>query len=111
MPRGKERANAKVPGTASVNDAMAAAAPQPECLPVATIGHTYASIIVDAAPDTMNPQLCPARMASPATARIEAIPLSSPVGPGTARADPAAPRAAAMRSERAWDPIPFLSRY
>jgi hypothetical protein len=57
IPRGSERANAKVPGRASVNDAMAAAAPQPECLPVATIGHTYASIIVEAAPDTRKPQL------------------------------------------------------
>lgn len=111
IPRGNERAKATVPGIARVKDATAAAAPQPECLPVATIGHTYASIIVDAAPDTRYPQLCPARIARPATARIEAIPLSSPVGPGTARAAPAAPSAAPMRIERAWIWIPSLSRY
>ncbi len=41
-------------------------------------------------PETGLPQPWPASLASPATARIEAIPHTSPVGPGMASAAAAA---------------------
>jgi hypothetical protein len=72
------------------SDAAAANAPQPECWPSFTTGHRWAICSVAAIPAIGLPQPWPASWASPATARIEAIPHTSPVGPGMASAVAAA---------------------
>ncbi len=89
--RGRYAAKPTARSRLSDSETTAAAAPRPECWPVHTTGQTWAICIVAATPAMPMPQLWPASLASAATARMEAIPQTSPVGPGMASVAPAAP--------------------